>query len=129
MRLEEAIEDFLVAVQSDGRQPLTVGLFRRILKPFRTTFQGQTLGEISTAMIRQFIVGLRHRRSRYSSGQGTRPQIEGGLSEDTIATHIRAVHRFWNWSAKEYQLTSNPMANIRRPPRIHPDPKGFYWKM
>jgi integrase/recombinase XerD len=124
MRLEEAIEEFLLSVESDGRRPGTITWYKRILKPFRNTFQGKPLDEISTPMIRQFLVGLRRRTSRYTSGEGTRPTILGGLSEETISAHRRVLRRFWSWSVIEYGLSRNPMANIKPAPHIRPDPKG-----
>ncbi|MCB9455148.1 MAG: tyrosine-type recombinase/integrase [Anaerolineaceae bacterium] len=73
-------------------------------------------------MLRDYIVQLQERKTRYA-GAKQRPKMKGGLSLESIAGHIRALHRFWRWVAAEYNVP-NPMTNIRRPKRKFPKPKG-----
>lgn len=121
MTIEAAIADFLLACEADGLRIATIKWYRSLLVMFMTMYQGMALVDITTKMIRKYIVSLRQRDKHYI-GRGLR---EGGLSEESIAGHIRALHRFWKWVQREYRLDFNPMANIKRPRQQIPEPKGI----
>lgn len=123
--LRKAVDDFLLAAAADGLRPQTLKWYGAMLRALVDDFANFDVGEITTAMLRQYIVNLRARPARFAGARATRPKVEGGLSEDSIAGHIRTLHRFWRWAANEYGLPNNPMLNIRRPPRRSPDPKGI----
>jgi integrase/recombinase XerD len=122
--INDAIHDFLQAGQADGLRPASIRWYAAILKMFVESFEGRILDSITTAELRAYVIGLRTRTERHATSSAVRPKLAGGLSESSIAGHLRALHRFWNWSAGEYKIT-NPMKNIRRPARRNPDPKGI----
>ncbi len=76
-------------------------------------------------MMRQYIVMLRGRESRFTTKRSSRPMIRGGLSQDSLASHFVALRRFWNWCNQEYKLSHNLMTNIRPPPSPQAQPKGI----
>ncbi len=122
MLLEAALQEFLLACRADGLSPDTIHWYRSLLAVFCQQFPETELIEITTPMLRDYIVQLQERKTRYA-GAKQRPKMKGGLSLESIAGHIRALHRFWRWVAAEYNLP-NPMTNIRRPKRKFPKPKG-----
>jgi integrase/recombinase XerD len=121
MKVESAVKSFLLACEADGLRPATLRWYEYIVGSFADHFKGIEMSAVTTDMMRRYIVTLRQRDNRYGA---QRPKTEGGLTEDSIAAHIRALKRFWKWSANEYQLANNPMNNIRRPPRRSPAPKA-----
>jgi site-specific recombinase XerD len=125
MTVQNAIDEFLIAVEADGLSRSSVRWYRAILKPLGERLGAQQLGDVTTNMMRRYLVDLRNRDNRYQSEQTTRPEVQGGLSEESVAAHVRALHRFWSWATAEYRLTANPMSSIKRPPRRSPQPKGI----
>lgn len=124
MRIEEAVDDFLLACRAEGLSQRTVKWYGSILRMFVAAFPGQELADFTTRMIRGYLADLRARDSRYVAAK-QKPVQPGGLSESTIKGHIVALHRFWAWSQREYQLAFNPMSNIRRIARKQSEPKGI----
>lgn len=122
MKIEAAVESFLLACAADGLRPASVRWYQYTVGTFAQHFKDSELSAFTTDLIRKYIVSLRQRDNRYGA---QRPKADGGLTEDTVAAHIRALKRFWAWSTTEYQLAVNPMNNIRRPPRRNPDPKAI----
>src|SRR5690349_14359925 len=105
MNLQDAVDEFLLAIEADGLKPKTIIWYRYIVKNSYAAPVGmQPLGKVSATNIRRHIVDLRKQF----------------YSEDTIHGHTRALHRFWKWCANEYKI-DNPMANIRYP--APPKPK------
>lgn len=125
MNLETALSEFTQAKEADGIRPKSIVWYRALLTHMVRFFDNADLEHISPMMLRGYIVSLRRRDQRYTSANARRPVQDGGLSESTIAAHVRALHTFWSWCTVEYHLTMNPMQNIKRPPRVNPDPKGI----
>lgn len=125
MRVDSALKNFLLAKRADGLSGKTVIWYERMLNPFALKFQGEAIENITANQMRHYVVSLRERGSRYGSELSIRPQITGGLSYESVSSHIRALKTFWNWSTKEYQLQHNPMANVRRQPRHSASPKAI----
>lgn len=123
MKLPDAISDYLLACAADGLSESTIKWYRSMLTVFCDDFQDCEIEAISANMIRQYIVSLQNRTVRYT-GAPQKPQQSGGLSESSIAGHVRALHAFWGWCAREYG-TSNPMVNIRRQKNPTPKPKAI----
>jgi site-specific recombinase XerD len=94
------------------------------LDVFIMRFHGAPLDAITSPQIRQHIVELRRRDCRYA-GAPQRPELAGGVSDETIQAHIRALRGFWAWCLAEYRLTFNPMTNIKHPKRRNPQPKAI----
>lgn len=114
--VEDAIRDFMLANHADGMKPATIAWYRSRLKGVARHFQGADVAGVSVNAMRQYVVGLRSRTSRYD-GAAQRPRLDGGLSKDTIHGHLRALRRFWRWAVLEYGLDAacNPMLRIRLP--------------
>lgn len=123
MQLAEAFDQYLMACQVNGLSPKTTSWYLSVLRPFIKAYGAKSVGDISTHEIRLYIHDLMNRRSRFD-GAPQRPTIEGGLSPDSIAGHIRALHAFWSWASEEYEI-ANPMSRIKRhKPKPHL-PKGI----
>lgn len=97
MKLETAVDEFLLANEADGLRATTIGWYRSLLKRLAETINLE-LEDVTTNHIRQYIADLG--KARYS--------------EDTINGHKRALHRFFRWCSTEYAIR-NAMENIRYP--------------
>lgn len=92
--MSAALKEFLLAGQADGLAPASMTWYRSILSRLV-----QTIGEDypDTHVLREYMVALRERYKPH-----------------TVADHGRALHRFFSWSATEYEI-ANPMKGIKRP--------------
>jgi integrase/recombinase XerD len=105
--LDSAIAEFHRANEADNLSRKTLDWYRYILGAFAIAQEGKALAEITPSMVRSYVVGL---RVKYPN-------------ENTVSDHIRGLHRFWKWSAREYKL-ENPMTNIKYPKKAAPEPKA-----
>jgi site-specific recombinase XerD len=105
----QAITDFLIAKKADGLSAATLRWYSFMLAPVGERFND--LASVTGPDVRQYIIELRERQQR-TRGLTT---INGGLSDSSITSTIRALHVFFNWCTVEYGLTSSPVKNIRRP--------------
>ncbi|MCL4880487.1 MAG: tyrosine-type recombinase/integrase [Anaerolineae bacterium] len=121
MKLRDALDDFSLANRANGLKPATIRWYDSLLKSLLDAFPDTDLESLATKMLRQYIVDLQNRGERYISAP-QRPTQAGGLSEASIAGHIRALHAFFAWAADEYQL-DNPMKRIKRQ-KYTPKPKA-----
>ncbi len=124
MHVNTAIADYLTSLEADGARPATLKWYVSMLTSFHRHFDGVEVESITAAMLRQYVVDLRRRESRYCDA-AQRPEISGGVSDETVRAHVRALRGFWSWSAREYRLAVNPMENIRQPKRKAGQPKGI----
>lgn len=123
MKLQTAIADYLLSCEADGLSSASLKWYRSLLLVFLAAFQDHETDTITPPMIRQYIVSLQNRTVRYA-GAAQKPQQAGGLSAASVAAHVRALHAFWGWCAREYGI-QNPMANIRRQKNPAPKPKAI----
>ncbi|RLC69829.1 MAG: integrase [Chloroflexi bacterium] len=123
MKLEEAVEEFLLSCCADGLSPRTVEWHHSHLKRL-VSYLDKDVAAISTHDIRDFVAHLRNRSRRYI-GHPTHPPIEGGLSIATIHGCIRSLKRFFNWLEKEGIIPANPAARLRLPKLPDRVPKGI----
>jgi len=124
MRLTEAIEQLLISTKADGRSPQTVEGYRRKLRPL-VAFLGDVLvEEVTTYDVRRFIVHLQERATRWADHPRQRER-EGGLSPFTVAGHVRAVKRLFNWLEAEGVIGANPVRRIRSPNPKQREPKAI----
>ncbi len=124
MTLDDALQDFLLALGADGRTETTVTWYASILSPFVASFGERPIDTITTKELRQYIVSLRSRTQRYVNAK-QKPTEAGGLSDASVTSHITALHALWNWLALELDLPKNPMSRIRRPRQRNPQPKAL----
>ena len=76
MKLEEAVEEFLLSCCADGLSPRTVEWHRSHLKRL-VSYLDKDVAAISAHDIRDFVAYVRNRSCRYV-GHPTHPPIEGG---------------------------------------------------
>lgn len=113
MLIHEALDDFLLSCRANRLSQKTVKWYTSLLTDFVEHFQGQELTVIDARMIRQYTVDLQERGQRYTE-EKQKPVQQGGLADASVSGHIRALHAFWRWCAREYDI-KNPMSNIKRP--------------
>jgi site-specific recombinase XerD len=123
MKTIDAISEFLKAAQADGLSPATVKWYTSLLKAWADQSPAAELSAVVVGDLRAYIIALRERPDRYVDAL-QKPVQAGGLSAATVAGHITALHAFWAWAAREYDIP-NPMKNIKRPRRQQPQPKAI----
>ena len=123
MKLEEAVEEFLLSCCADGLSPRTVEWHRSHLKRL-VSYLDKDVAAISAHDIRDFVAYVRNRSCRYV-GHPTHPPIEGGVSIVTIHGCMRSVKRFFRWLEKEGVISENPAARLRLPKLPSRVPKGI----
>jgi site-specific recombinase XerD len=121
--VEFAFKDFLVAKQADGLSPVSVHNYQLILTPMINHLENEPINCVTVNHLREYVVLLRTRTHRY--GNKNRPAMKGGLSHESLRTHIRAMKVFFNWCVLEYALEVNPATKIRVPARIPQEPKAI----
>lgn len=121
MNLSDALESFLQAAKADGLSDKTVIWYSAMLRPMVASLDVQDVADVTTANLRGYIVSLRERTTRHGH---QRPAQEGGLSAESIASNVRALHRFWRWASDEYDI-DNPARKIKHPGKGKSTPKGI----
>lgn len=123
MLLTEAIEALLISTRANGRSIETVKDYRRKLRQLVAFLGDVPIEEITTNDIRRYIVYLEDRPTRWSD-HPKRCEKEGGLSPFTIADHVRAVKRLFNWLEAEGVIEINPTRRIKTHKPKRQKPKG-----
>lgn len=123
MTIKDALNEYLLALRADGLRPATLQWYRSLLTTFADAMSDQDLAAVTPRTIRQYIVDLEERTERYTNAT-QKPAQRGGLSRASVAAHVRALHAFWAWCAREYGL-GNPMDNIKRQRVVPPEPKAI----
>jgi len=127
MRLAEAIEALLIATKVEGRSPRTLEAYRQKLKPLVEFLGDVPVDAITTNDLRCCIAHLMDRPTVYT-GHPTHQERPGSLSPFTIASHVRAFKRLFNWLASEGIIEANPAQRIRTPHPKRQEPKGAEWQ-
>lgn len=122
MLLSAAIEDFLLSLQADGLSPATSKWYRSVLHSFLRDFPPSEFEHIKAGDVRAYIVKLRERIAYKDAPQ--KPSSGHKMSVASVDSHVTALHSFFSWCAREYELP-NPMENIRRAPRRSPKVKAI----
>lgn len=125
MLLSEAIEALAVATLADGRSERTAGDYRQKLNEMLTFVGDRDVNTITTDELRRFVVGLRTRSTRYA-GHPARAELEGGLSQASIAGYIRALKRLFTWLVEEGVTTTDPARRIKTPKIARGEPKAYH---
>jgi hypothetical protein len=100
VNLSEAVGAFLLAMEADGITPASLRWYKSILLRLKHAVGNRQLPEISTQLLREYIVAMRQVDTRYQDAP-QRPSEPGHLSGDTIASHVTALHSFFHgarWS-------------------------------
>jgi len=124
MRLTEAIEALLIATRADGRSSATVATYRKRLKPFLAFFGDVSVDSLTVSEIRRYVAHLRDQTTLWAD----HPMHEGRagvLSTHTIAGHVRAFKRLFNWLEGEGEIEVNPTRRIKTPKPKQREPKAI----
>lgn len=119
--VEDVIQEFLLACETDGLSAETIKWYRSILKAVAACFQGTAIEQITTASLRNYLGNMNASTTRY---EGQPRERQGKLSTETIKGRMRALRRFFKWCQQQGYVGKNPMADIRAPRRSYPDPKA-----
>ena len=106
MKLVDAVEEFIVAKQADGRAPRTIEDYRRVLLPFASWCKERDIADIASLNrnhIRNYVAHLRQK----------------GWAEGTVAIHIRNLRTFLRWCHLE-DLHPENLALAVKAPRTRP---------
>ncbi|MCF7876620.1 phage integrase N-terminal SAM-like domain-containing protein, partial [Candidatus Bipolaricaulota bacterium] len=107
LELAEAIEEFELMANVDGRSEKTMDLYDYVFGRF-TDFLSEeiTIGSISTKQIRKYLAEL----------------IEEDLKRTTVAIHHRVLNAFFTWLVEEGFLKKSPTEKVDEPktPDKHP---------
>lgn len=122
--VSQACEDFLLASHADGLKEATIKWYRSLLNKLCRVIGHVPINKVTATKLRQYIKSLYDQKQKYVNAD-QRPVVDESLSEETVRSHIRALHRVWNWFTVEYDLEQNPMTNIKRPARIEPKVKAI----
>lgn len=110
----QAVETFLLAEMA-GKSSQTAAWYRRRLVPMAEALgAGRPLIELMEADLIEWYHNLETRTRRYA-GSSNRPEIEGGLSKDTLHGYVRAAKRFFSWLARKSILTADISADLKLP--------------
>lgn len=124
MLLSEAIEALLLATKANERSPQTVDGYTRKLKPLVTFLGDVDITTITVEDLRRFIVALRDQETLW----GDHPKLQardGKLSPFTVAGHVRALKRLFNFLEGEGKLEKNPARAIKIPTPHVSQPKSI----
>lgn len=96
--IESAVAEFLLSCAAEGLADSTIRWYRSILGRYADRFKVVSADQMTPHEVRQYLVAMRN--------------LE--YSPDTVDDVTRALHRFWKWTALEYEV-KNPMRSIRYP--------------
>ena len=116
MKIQEALDEFLLDGQARRLSPKTLGWYEDMLHQARDfleeEMQIESVERVRPRDLRQFIAKL----------------DEQGLRPCSVSAHFRAVRAFFNWLAEESIVSDNPVRRLspprvprRIPPSIPPD--------
>jgi integrase/recombinase XerD len=94
--ISQALGKFFWACAADDLDKKTIRWYRSMLKEFGEQYGKLPVNKVSTDLMRAVVIEIR----------------QSDKTENTANDRIRALRRFWNWSAAEYEFTS-PMSRIR----------------
>ncbi len=107
LELAEAIDEFELMANVDGRSEKTLDLYNYVFGRF-TDFLSEeiAIGSISTKQIRKYLAEL----------------IEEDLKRTTVAIHHRVLNAFFTWLVEEGFLKKSPTEQVDEPktPDKHP---------
>jgi integrase/recombinase XerD len=96
--IQSAVGEFLLSCEAEGLKPKTVNWYKAILAVFSRFPLPDRAEDVTAHEIRLFLSHMR----------------EAGYKPESVDDYTRALHRFWRWVSKEYDI-KNPMFNIRYP--------------
>jgi len=124
MTLTKALDKFLLIKTASMRSDATIKWYQSIVGAMVNELGASCdVSKITEDDVLLYVTGLRKRDSRYQNAP-QKPVQNGGLSRETITTHIRALKSFWSWASNRYDL-KNPMYSIKLPKQQPRKPKAI----
>lgn len=122
--LDQAVDAFLRVELASRSERTREWYARRLSLLARHLGPGRSVSSVMEADLLLWFEQLRDRPSRYVGGT-SRPEIEGGLSLDTLHGYVRAVKRFFKWLHKRGILSVDVSEDLRLPKLPRRGPKGI----
>ena len=113
MNISQAVDLLADATEAAGLSDHTVIFYRRKLKPLVIFLADKTVEDVTLADLRTFVASQRRRTTRWND-HPNRSQKSGGLSEATIAGHIRATKRLFRFLQEEGIIEKDPSARLKQ---------------
>jgi integrase/recombinase XerC len=117
----EAVANFLMSLEADGRSLKTLETYQWRLGQFLQFLEARKVRElegIRAEEVDAWAVAMRRQGERYAD-HPWRPAEGGGLSEATIAGRIQAVKAWLRWCVERGYLERSPARHLRRPKLQH----------
>ena len=96
--VEEALSEFLLAGDVNGKSANTILWYERILRGFREKYGHLSIRQVRQRQMLEYIVEIKH-KGRYA-GAVQMPEQPGVVSVRTVNGHVRALKAFWRWVAE-----------------------------
>jgi site-specific recombinase XerD len=109
VKVSEAVDGFLVALQADAVKPQTVTWYRHRLSRFAQAFGERDIKDAGIDDVRAHIVAIR----------------ELGFSPHTFFTLVSVIRRLFKWLYEERKIDDNFYKRIRLPKLPQPMPKAI----
>lgn len=106
--IARALAMFAWACKADDLSDKTIVWYKAMLVPLLTRFGTIPVDRISVDLMRAFVIDIRTQ----------------ALAPNTANDRIRALRRFWSWTATEYDVP-NPMSRIRHRNQAIPVPRAI----
>lgn len=119
--LTDAIEQLLLATIANGKSTRTTGDYEQKLRSLVEFLGDVDIAKITASDLRRYAAHLRSRSTRYES-HPNRSQINGGLSQASVASYLRVLKRLFRFAEEEGQISENParVIHIQKPGRGKP---------
>jgi len=117
MLLTQAIADFLLSLQANGRAERTIGSYRQRLaglQSFLDSHGTKELERITPGHVDAWAAALRQPGQLWEDHPFKRAE-RGELSEATVAGRIGAAKSFLRWCVQRGYLDNSPARSLRRP--------------
>ena len=122
MKLQDAIQGYIISITADGYSPHTIDMYRRNLKLLCKYLRNPELDEITTQDLQAW---LGYMRNDYKP---TRPNGDTSpLAPGTLNICYRAIRSFYNWSEISLEL-ERPDEPIKAPKFEYPEIRPFTHK-
>jgi len=109
MKVEQAVDVFLMALRADGVKPETVVWYQHRLSRFVSLYRGRDIRKVGLDEVRAYIVQVQ----------------ELNFAPYTFFTLVRAIRRLFKWLYEERRVDGDFHKRIRLPRLPQPVPKGI----
>lgn len=123
--LKDALDKFILLKSASLRSEETIKWYKSLIGAcIKTLGVNRDIETVIEDDLLHYINDeLRNRDTRYPD-EKQKPAQVGGLSRDSIRSHIRALKAFWRWCAKRYDI-KDPMDSVQVPKKTAPKVKSI----